>query len=175
MYRLREIERRDVSTINRWRNDEDLIGCLGAPFRYINPDVDAKWYEQYLSGRGSAVRCAIVGEDDLIIGMISLVSIDNVNRSAELHIMIGDAANRHDGAGTFAVRTILRHAFRNLNLHRVELSVLQTNDRAIRFYEKLGFSYEGTKRKARFKQGQYVDLLLYSMLESEYTEDRQPR
>jgi RimJ/RimL family protein N-acetyltransferase len=70
---------------------------------------------------------------------------------------------------------MLRHAFRNLNLHRVELSVLQTNDRAIRFYEKLGFNYEGKKRKARFKQGQYVDLLLYSMLESEYTEDWQPR
>ena len=40
MYRLRELERKDISTINKWRNNEDIISNLGAPFRYINQDID---------------------------------------------------------------------------------------------------------------------------------------
>ena len=40
MYRLRELERKDISTINKWRNNEDIISNLGAPFRYINQDIE---------------------------------------------------------------------------------------------------------------------------------------
>lgn len=168
MYKLRELARGDIPEINRWRNDPDLIGCLGAPFRFINRDVDEKWYDGYLAGRKNAVRCSILNDNDQLIGLISLVSIDDVHRSAEIHIMIGSSDDRNAGAGTFAVRTMLDHAFLNLNLHRVELSVLATNERAIRFYEKLGFVREGTKRKAKFKKGQYVDLLIYAILREEY-------
>ena len=34
MYKLREFEKKDISTINKWRNDSDLISRL--PYRYIN-------------------------------------------------------------------------------------------------------------------------------------------
>lgn len=63
MFRLRELERRDLETINRWRNDQELLALLGAPFRYINLDVDMKWYEAYMNSRSSTVRCAITGTD----------------------------------------------------------------------------------------------------------------
>ena len=41
MFHLRELERKDLPTINKWRNNPELIALLGAPFRYINLDVDA--------------------------------------------------------------------------------------------------------------------------------------
>ena len=47
MYRLRELERRDLAEINKWRNDPELIRNLGAPFRYINYEVDVQWFENY--------------------------------------------------------------------------------------------------------------------------------
>ena len=40
MYKLRELERKDLIIINSWRNDYELIEQLGAPFRYINLEVD---------------------------------------------------------------------------------------------------------------------------------------
>ena len=49
MYKLRELERKDLTTINVWRNDPELISYLGAAFRYINLDVDIKWFENYKS------------------------------------------------------------------------------------------------------------------------------
>lgn len=170
MFHLRELERKDLSQINRWRNDPELIALLGAPFRYINLDVDVKWYESYMGNRGKTVRFAITEDDsDEILGLVSLVSVDYMNQSAEFHIMIGESGNQGRGIGTFAVKSMLRHAFLNMNLQRVELSVLDTNERAKHVYEKCGFVYEGRKRKARYKDGKFVDLLLYSILRTDFS------
>ncbi len=166
MYQLRELEKNDVQTINLWRNDKALIDCLGAPFRFINLDVDTQWFDNYMKNRSTNVRCAIVDSEcpETIIGLVSLCNIDYLNRSAVLHLMIGNKENRGKGIGTFAVNEMLHHAFHNLNLHRVELSVLEDNMAAIHLYEKCGFELEGRKRQSNFKNGEYKDMLIYSIL-----------
>lgn len=169
MYRLRELDAKDIPAINQWRNDPELISLLGAPFRYINQRVDEKWFEGYMANRNSTVRCSIVEESqDEILGLISLTSIDQLNQSAELHIMIGNQDNQGRGMGTFAVREMLYHAFCNLNLHRVELTVMAHNLRAQHLYEKVGFVREGIKRKARYKNGTFIDVYCYAILKEEY-------
>lgn len=50
------MERKDLTIINSWRNDHELIEQLGAPFRYINLEVDPKWFDLYMSNRGNQVR-----------------------------------------------------------------------------------------------------------------------
>lgn len=166
MYYLRELERRDLPTINKWRNDPELIALLGAPFRYINPEVDERWFESYMNNRGNAVRCAITTESDEILGLVSLTNVDYLNQRAEFHIMIG-GDGQNQGAGTFAVTEMLHHAFYNMNLHRIELTVLEDNARARRVYEKCGFVYEGRKRQAVYKNGRFVDMLCYAALRDE--------
>ena len=169
MYRLRELERRDLKEINKWRNDSELIASLGAPFRYINAEVDEKWFDSYMSNRGSAVRCAIVDENkDVILGLVSLVAIDHLNQSAEFHIMIGNKENQGKGIGTYAVKEMLHHAFYNLNLRRIELAVLEDNQRAQKLYEKVGFVREGVKRQAKYKHGKFVNMIIYSLLLDEF-------
>lgn len=169
MYKLRELERKDLERINKWRNDSELIELLGAPYRFINLEVDIKWYENYMGNRGSAIRCAIIQEDsDEILGLVSLVSINYMNQSAEFHIMIGDKENQGKGIGTFAVNAMLEHAFNNMNLRRIELSVLESNERAKALYKKCGFVYEGTKRQAKYKKGKFVDISYYSILKEEF-------
>ena len=171
MYKLRELERKDIAVINKWRNDPDLIAMLGAPFRYINSEVDIQWFESYMKSRANAVRCAIVKDcEDIIIGLISLVPVDMLNQSAMLHIMIGDKDERNKGAGTFAVSEMLKHAFMNMNLHRVELETLESNERARHLYAKLGFVQEGIKRRAVYKDGRFVNKVMYSILKEEYEE-----
>ena len=170
MFRLRELDSRDLAEINSWRNDPELISHLGAPYRYINQRVDQEWFENYMRSRSTNVRCSIVDENDELYGLISLTGIDQLNQCAELHLMIGDIAKRGKGVGTFAVKEILHHAFYNLNLHRIELSALATNTVSCRLYEKCGFKMEGTKRKVVFKNGEYIDMHMYSILREEYME-----
>ena len=164
-YCLREIKREDIPIINKWRNDSSLIDLLGAPYRYINQDVDYAWFDEYMKHRGNTVRCAIIeeGKDD-ILGLISLTSVDYLNQCAELHIMVGSEENQGRGIGTFAVKMMINHAFNNMNLHRLELTVLADNKRAIHLYEKCGFIYEGCMRKSRYKNGKFVDMLIYAVL-----------
>lgn len=170
MYKLRELERKELTIINSWRNDYELIEQIGAPFRYINLEVDQKWFDFYMSNRGNQVRCAIVEENkDDILGLVSLVSVNQMNQSAELHIIIGDKENQGKGIGSFAVKEMLNHAFFNMNLNRVELTVIENNKRAIHLYEKNGFVYEGRKRKARYKGEKFMDMLMYAVLRDDYT------
>ena len=82
--------------------------------------------------------------------------------------MIGNEEHQNKGLGTFAIREILKHAFMNMNLHRVELDVLADNLRARHLYEKMGFVLEGTKRKASFKDGDYRDVCMYAILKDDY-------
>lgn len=168
MFSLRELDKNDIKEINKWRNSPELIALLAAPFRYINHVIDEKWYENYLINRNNAIRCAILDEERLL-GVISLLGIDYINQSAELHIMIGDSQNYGKGAGTFAIKEMLNHAFSNLNLRRIELTVLNSNQRAKHVYGKIGFVKEGTKRSAVYKEGTFHDLELYSILKEEYT------
>lgn len=168
MYKLRELEKKDIVKINEWRNDPELISNLGAPYRYINVGVDERWFENYMNSRNTQVRCAIVNENDDILGLVSLVDIDYIKQSGTFHIMVGNYKNRGKGAGTFATEEMLKHAFYNLNLHRVELTVLENNFRAINLYEKIGFIKEGTKRECNFKQGRFVNMHIYSILRDEF-------
>lgn len=168
MYRLRELCCEDLEIINMWRNDSELINCLGAPFRYINIEVDKQWFESYMNNRNTTVRCAIVSDNNEIQGLISLTNIDYINRAAVLHIMIGDKNSRNKGMGSFAVHEVLKHAFMNLNLHRVKLDVLENNMAAQHVYEKCGFVKEGISRKAVYKNGCYIDLIQYSILKEEF-------
>jgi RimJ/RimL family protein N-acetyltransferase len=93
-----------------------------------------------------------------------------LNQSAEFHIMLGEKTNYGQGIGSFAIANILYHAFYNLNLNRIELTVLPYNKRAIRLYEKMGFKKEGIKRMAIYKRGHFVDTLEYSILRGEFDE-----
>lgn len=43
------------------------------------------------------------------------------------------------------------------NLHRLELTVMAHNERAIHLYQKMGFQIEGIKRDSLYVRGKYVD------------------
>lgn len=68
-----------------------------------------------------------------------------------------------------ATHDVLDLAFNALGLHRVYLNVRTDNVRARRFYEKSGFSHEGTFREAIKTATGYCDLEWYSMLISEFS------
>ena len=176
MVRLRELAREDIAIVNRWRQDRDLVDGLGAPARYISEDVDHAWFEDYLRRRGADVRCAILVEGEVEpVGLISLIGIDSVHRRAEMHLLVGRRDLHGRGVGTDATRLMLAHAFGDLNLHRVFLSVLARNAAAIRVYEKSGFVREGVARESAYKRGEYEDMMQMAILDREFAARGEPR
>jgi RimJ/RimL family protein N-acetyltransferase len=58
--------------------------------------------------------------------------------------------------------------FNTLNLNRIFLRVFEDNHRAIRAYEKAGFTLEGRMRQAEFRHGTYLDVLIMSAVRSDF-------
>jgi len=165
---LRELERSDLPALTAWRSDRELISLLGSPFRHVNTEVDQQWFDNYLTNRHRNVRLAICDASaPMPLGVAYLLDIDWVNRDAEFAIQICDPAARGRGIGTETTRLMLDHAFSDLNLQRVHLTVLASNAPAIALYKKAGFRAEGLLRQAVFKDGRRVDVIPMAILADE--------
>lgn len=68
------------------------------------------------------------------------------------------------GVGTALMQAAMDFADQWLNVSRVELSVFVDNAPAIALYQKFGFEIEGTMRKAAFREGAFVDVLMMARL-----------
>jgi RimJ/RimL family protein N-acetyltransferase len=108
------------------------------------------------------------GKSWKLIGNCGVFGIEWANRSAELGIIIGEKSEWDKGYGAEAMTLLLRHGFETLNLHRLALRVYAENVRAVRSYEKAGFVLEGRMREAVYKHGKYDDVLIMSVLRSEW-------
>lgn len=166
---LRELTYDDLKNLNSMRNDTDIVSQLVSPFRFVNYETDRKWFESYMSSRNQNVRCVLCdnAEQSIPLAYAGLLDIDSISRSALFYIQI---AREHQGKkyGTAATNLILQHGFNNLNLNRIELTVLEYNERAINLYEKTGFKKEGIKREAVYKNGKYENLVFMSILKNEF-------
>ena len=168
MYKLKEIGRKDIEEINKWRMDFEVVKESGSNFRYISYEVDEAWYEAYLKRRDTVIECVIVDETDRVLGRISLRDIDYINSKAELGIVVGESGNQNKGIGNWALNEMLRHAFMNMNLNRVYLSTPENNMRARHLYEKNGFVLEGILRQHHFFDGKYRNYCIYGIIKDQY-------
>ncbi len=80
----------------------------------------------------------------------------------------GDKDDWGQGYGSDAVRTMLRVAFGEMNLHRVFLRVHADNARGINCYKNVSFQKEGTLRESVFREGTYLDMRIMGIMESEF-------
>ena len=67
-----------------------------------------------------------------------------------------------------AARTLIDLAFKELNLHKIELSCFGYNFQSQRVAEKLGFTLEASIRDRKDAQGNRCDSLIYGLLRSEW-------
>jgi RimJ/RimL family protein N-acetyltransferase len=107
-------------------------------------------------------------EGDQLIGFIGLFGIQWNHGSAWVGIGLGERNYWGKGYGTDAMQVVLRYAFKELNLYRLNLDVFAYNPRAIRSYEKAGFKIEGREPKAVLRDGQRYDMVLMGILREEW-------
>ncbi len=165
--RLRALERADLPQVVAWFNDPAVRQQI-ARSSPISLTEEERLYEALLkSTTDFQFLIEVLEEPDAVpraVGLCGLHRIDWRNRGCVLGIVVGEDVDRGRGFGTAAVRALVRHAFRDLGLHRVELEVYPDNVRARRCYDKAGFVVEGVRRQATFKDGAFRDNVLMSVL-----------
>lgn len=168
--RLRAVEKDDLPHFQEWLNDEEVSAGLTVVLPLSMVDED-NWFETMRQSPPEEHGLAIdVFEADtwIVVGGCGLHALDYRVRSAELAIFIGEKSRWNQGIGTQVMRMLLKYCFDTLNLNRVYLRVFENNPRAIRSYERAGFIHEGRMRQAMYKNGQYLDVLLMSVLRQEW-------
>ncbi len=172
---LRECTSSDCVHIHRWWNDQQTTLWMGRRFRRPTTIEERKEGLEKVINQPpeGSVYFAIADKGTLAyIGGIDLTSIDWTDKNAVLSIVIGDEANRNKGYGSEAIQLLLRHAFQEMKLHKIELNVSAKNEQALRCYMKNGFQIEGRKRDHDFVKGEYCDEIQMGILESEYRSDK---
>lgn len=90
--------------------------------------------------------------------------VDTGNHRAMFSIGIFVPDMRGMGLGREITRLVVRWGLLDLGLHRVELDVLSTNERAISCYRACGFVHEGTRRQAELYPDGWRDFLVMALL-----------
>lgn len=167
LVRLRPFRDDDLDVLWAMVNDDEGNRLTGTHASFTREDV-ARWYR----GRGGSddrVDLAIARlSDDGCVGEVVLNDIDRDNRSCGFRISLAGPHVYGQGFGSEATRLMLRHAFDDLDLHRVELEVYAFNERAIHVYAGAGFTVEGVRRDALRWEGAYHDAVVMSVLAPEW-------
>lgn len=108
--------------------------------------------------------------DDTLIGAIGLHYINRHNLSTEIGYWLSKGYNGQ-GIMTAAVRAVTSHAFTTWNLNRVEIRAAAGNARSRAIPERLGFTQEGILRQWQNIYGTLHDIVVYSLLRSEWQGD----
>lgn len=101
------------------------------------------------------------------------ITLDGITRGAFQSCGMGYwVAERHKGQGlaTRAVAEMVRRAFEDLGLHRVEAGTLLHNARSQRVLEKNGFTSYGVAPQLVHIEGRWQDHLMFQRLNDFWTE-----
>lgn len=166
LVRLRAPRPADADAFYEWFNDPEATKGLG--MRYpVTRQAERDWVTSSAEPSEEHARFAVETLDGRLLGTCGLFDISAENRSAELGVALTDKTQWGNGYGTDTVRTLCRHGFGTLNLHRIELLVFAFHERAIRTYERVGFVREAVAREAHWGDGRWYDDVYMSLLEGE--------
>jgi len=102
------------------------------------------------------------------IGNISLQSINQTNKSAEMAIVMGNTDYWRMGYATEALSILIDHGFKKMNMHRIWTGTAATNIGMQRVAQKLGFKKEGELKSGVWLNGKYENVISYGLLFGEW-------
>ncbi|TVU61486.1 GNAT family N-acetyltransferase [Vibrio atlanticus] len=160
---LRAIEIGDLPFLHQWSNDPEIWEGLGGwHFPYSSLTTES-WIVNISKSTDSFVF-AIEDDSKDLIGTISLTNIDWKNRKAFYGIMIGNKSKRGQGLAQDSVEALLKYAFYELGLMRIESDIVEFNLRSIKFHKSMGWKFEGVKEKSYFSNGKFHNQMQIAFL-----------
>ena len=145
--------------------DDDIVSNFRTNFKDKSKEDILTFIENSYTDEN--INLAIVNEDDEYIGTISIKNINYIDKNGEYAIVLRRQAIG-TGIAEIATFEILDIAFNKLKLQRVYLNVYSENSRAIKFYKKIGFRYEGEFKKHILLKDKFKDLMWFAILKEEH-------
>lgn len=161
---LRPFTATDIDAVFRGLSRPEVIRHYGVSFHSLEATQEQMdWYatlERDGTGRWWAI-CSVA--DNTFIGAIGLNNIMPAHRRGELGFWLMPAYWRK-GYIAEALPLVTEHAFHTLGLHRIMAEVETENTASANVLRRAGFVHEGTLRESEWKNGRYLSLDVFALL-----------
>ena len=161
---LRKIMSDDRSQIYEGLSHPDVIRYYGVHFDTLeSTQAQMKWYDN-LEKEETGIWWAICyKDDDRFCGAVGLNNVSEEHHKGEIGFWLLPA---YWGQGIMkeVVPEILNYGFQSMHLHRIEGIVETENTNSKKLLERLGFQYEGTMKECELKNGRFISLDIYAMI-----------
>lgn len=135
--RVRPLQEQDAPLMLAWMHDESVVADLAGNFA-AKSLVDCQQFIAASRDTSRDLHLAIVDENDIYMGTVSLKHIDQEHSDAEFAITVCAEAMGHGFSG-FGMKWILNYGLNQLGLNSIYWCVSAENKRAVRFYDKNGY------------------------------------
>jgi len=153
----------DAPALQRNANNPKIYNCLLDIFPHPYTMEDAvSWVNIML--KQDPLLVFVIDIDGELAGVVGLTMRADVYRKAPLiGYWLGEA---YWGRGimTEAVKLVVKYAFTNLGITRLQAGIFSTNPASMRVLEKAGFIKEGIARNAIIKNGIVLDEHCYGLV-----------
>lgn len=158
---LRPLNLNDKYGMYEWMHDDNVINW----FSFDGKNMTLENVENFINSQNSnekTIHFAICNDDEYA-GTLSLKNIDDKCRHAEMAISL---RTKFHGTGLSkkAVEELFDIAINEYKLHKLYLNVMSKNERAIKFYKKMGFEKTGYSKDHLYKNGIFYDLLWFERM-----------
>ena len=153
----------DYEILTKWMNDSRITDFIPMWSKIATIQWEKAWLENI--NKNWDYTFAIVKKDgDQFIWTIALHSVDYINQSAVLWIMIWDVKEHGKWYWSNAINALLSYAFNTLNLYNINLRVRSFNEKAIACYTKCWFKKVWAKHHCIYHNGKWYDHNLMEIL-----------
>jgi RimJ/RimL family protein N-acetyltransferase len=170
--RIRRARADDVDFLVELVMHEDVEPFLAA----IRPkDAEAVLAEiERSQADADAFGVFVIEVDGVPAGTMHFERANRRSRIADLGGLAVHPDHRGAKVADTAARLFQRHLFDELGFHRVQMEIYGFNERAHAHAERAGFTREGIRRKAYWRNEEWVDGVLYGLVvdDPSYTNHR---
>jgi len=163
--RLTSMKKGDLPTYRAWNSIESFGRYYNASPIREESEKNAEILIEEHSDRTFRFAIRPIDSEDFL-GLCAIEDIVWPHRVGWVSIALGPDYHGK-GYGKEAMELLINYAFNEVNLHRIQLSVFSYNDSAIKLYESLGFTHEGSFREWLQRDGKRHDMHLYGLLATE--------
>lgn len=166
---LRQFELSDSKEVQRQAGNPKVAEMTATvPHPYLD-GLAEEWISMHSDwfNKGSAVTWAIELKDEKkLIGCMSLGINKSCNR-AEITYWLGEEFWKQ-GFGTEAAIGAIRYGFEFLKLNKITSRHMSKNPSSGRIMIKAGMEKEGLLKQDFFKDGEYIDMVVYGLLRENF-------
>jgi RimJ/RimL family protein N-acetyltransferase len=170
--RLRAVERGDLPFLHALVNDLDTQWLVSEhpPVPMSLAAMEAE-FDRAANDDSEAPLRFTVEVDEERVGRCVVYAIDRYSRNCRIGVTLA-REGRGRGLGSDVVRTLLDYCFRVLDMHKVALESLATNEAGLATWKSCGFVEEARLREHAWYEGMYVDMIHMGILRSDWAATR---